>query len=196
MATASSPAIIKTYTKDDGTKDRVACRVTVDYDYDSNGKPTKFETWLQNDLVAIDAGITGGGTAATWTTGAKLSESNAWERLYRDSSDTTKCKGEVEMIFSSDVDTYDDFNDNYFAYSDVCSGGSFFSEYLFNFNSIHSDISSFNTNGNGASVDLNDPLDIYQLIVVPEVITFGSNKYQKFKKYTIDQYKMYNRVVV
>mgnify|MGYP003131982438 FL=1 len=89
MATASSPAIIKTYTKDDGTKDRVACRVTVDYDYDSNGKPTKFETWLQNDLVAIDAGITGGGTAATWTTGAKLSESNAWERLYRDSSDTT-----------------------------------------------------------------------------------------------------------
>ena len=72
----------------------------------------------------------------------------------------------------------------------------FFSEYLFNFNSIHSDISSFNTNGNGASVDLNDPLDIYQLIVVPEVITFGSNKYQKFKKYTIDQYKMYNRVVV
>ena len=46
--------------------------------------------------------------------------------LVRDSSDTTKCKGEVEMIFSSDVDTYDDFNDNYFAYSDVCSGGSFF----------------------------------------------------------------------
>ena len=39
---------------------------------------------------------------------------------------------------------------------------------------------TFTLNGNGASVDLNDPLDIYQLIVVPEVITFGSNKYQKF----------------
>ena len=90
MASASSPTIYRTTTQDDGTKKRTAYRVNVDYSTDTNGTPTGFETQLQNDLTAIDGGITGGGINATWTTGAKLSKGNIWERQYRDSADTTQ----------------------------------------------------------------------------------------------------------
>ena len=78
MASASSPTIYRTTTQDDGTKKRTAYRVNVDYSTDTNGTPTGFETQLQNDLTAIDGGITGGGVNATWTTGAKLSKGNIW----------------------------------------------------------------------------------------------------------------------
>ena len=86
MASAASNTIYRTYTQPDGTKKRTAFRVNVDYFTDDTGKPTGFETQLQNDLVAQDAGITGGGVNATWTTGAKLLTSNVWERQYRDTS--------------------------------------------------------------------------------------------------------------
>ena len=89
MASATSPTIYKTTIQDDGTKKRTACRVKVDYVEDSNGKPSEFKTQLQNDVTAIDAGITGGGVNATWTTGAKLISGTNWERLYRDETDTT-----------------------------------------------------------------------------------------------------------
>ena len=86
MASAASNTIYRTYTQSDGTKKRTAFRVNVDYFTDDTGKPTGFETQLQNDLVAQDAGITGGGINATWTTGAKLLKGNLWERQYRDTS--------------------------------------------------------------------------------------------------------------
>ena len=82
MASAASNTIYRTYTQSDGTKKRTAFRVNVDYFTDDTGKPTGFETQLQNDLVAQDAGITGGGINATWTTGAKLLKGNLWERQY------------------------------------------------------------------------------------------------------------------
>ncbi len=88
MASAESNTIYRTYTQDDGTKKRTAFRVKVDYNYDGNGKPVDFQTSLQNDLVAIDKGITGGGTNATWTTGATLLNSNVWDRKHRDTTQT------------------------------------------------------------------------------------------------------------
>ena len=56
MASAASNTIYRTYTQPDGTKKRTAFRVNVDYFTDDTGKPTGFETQLQNDLVAQDAG--------------------------------------------------------------------------------------------------------------------------------------------
>ena len=90
MASAASPTIYRTTTNTDGTKTRTAYRVNVDYSTDTQGKPKQFEVQLQNDLVAQDAGITGGGINASWTTGAKLNEGNIWSRMYRDEDDTTK----------------------------------------------------------------------------------------------------------
>ena len=90
MATAASPTIYRTTTNTDGTKTRTAYRVNVDYSTDTQGKPKIQELQLQNDVVAQDAGITGGGINATWTTGAKLNAGNIWSRMYRDESDTTK----------------------------------------------------------------------------------------------------------
>ena len=90
MATAASPTIYRTTTNTDGTKTRTAYRVNVDYSTDTQGKPRIQELQLQNDVVAQDAGITGGGINASWTTGAKLLQGTDWQRIYRDESDTTK----------------------------------------------------------------------------------------------------------
>ena len=91
--TANSSSWVRTYTKDDATKYQIAYRSNNTWKNDANGRavPGSFTTNLQVDRTAIDGGVTGGGTGATWTTAATRGPgaSGVWERKYMDDEDTT-----------------------------------------------------------------------------------------------------------
>ena len=85
---ANSPSWVRTYTRDDATKYQIAYRSNNTWRLDANGKAVSgsFTTNLQVDRTAIDAGVTGGGVNATWTTAATRgpSASGIWDRKYID----------------------------------------------------------------------------------------------------------------
>ena len=89
---ANSPSWVRTYTKDDGTEYQIAYRTKTTWKIGAGGAPSSgsFVTNLQVDRVAIDAGITGGGVNATWTTGATrgIGASGAWTRKHLDETQT------------------------------------------------------------------------------------------------------------
>ena len=91
--TANSSSWVRTYTKDDATKYQIAYRSNNTWKNDANGRalPGSFTTNLQVDRTAIDGGVTGGGTGATWTTAATRGPGagGIWERKYLDDDDTT-----------------------------------------------------------------------------------------------------------
>jgi len=91
--TANSSSWIRTYTRDDSTKYRIAYRSNNTWKEDAKGRPVpgSFTTNLQVDRVAIDADVTGGGVNATWTTAATRGPgaNGVWTRQYIDDSDTT-----------------------------------------------------------------------------------------------------------
>ena len=88
MGQANSNSWVRTSTKDDGTKFQTAYRTNTVWNDDLNGIPSpgSFVTNLQVDSVAIDAGITGGGTDATWSTGATrgVGAGGIWSRTFKD----------------------------------------------------------------------------------------------------------------
>lgn len=89
---ANSPSWVRTYTKDDGTEYQIAYRTKTTWKIGAGGAPSSgsFITNLQVDRIAIDAGITGGGVNATWTTGATrgIGASGAWTRKHLDDTQT------------------------------------------------------------------------------------------------------------
>ena len=89
---ANSPSWVRTYTKDDGTEYQIAYRTKTTWKIGAGGAPSSgsFVTNLQVDRIAIDAGITGGGVNATWTTGATrgIGASGAWTRKHLDETQT------------------------------------------------------------------------------------------------------------
>ena len=91
--TANSPSWVRTYTKDDATKYQIAYRSNNTWRVDAKGRsvPGSFTTNLQVDRTAIDGGVTGGGTNATWTTAATRGPgaNGVWTRQYLDDDDTT-----------------------------------------------------------------------------------------------------------
>ena len=91
--TANSSSWIRTYTRDDSTRYRIAYRSNNTWKEDAKGRPApgSFTTNLQVDRVAIDADVTGGGVNATWTTAATRGPgaNGVWTRQYIDDSDTT-----------------------------------------------------------------------------------------------------------
>jgi len=92
MGQANSNSWVRTSTKDDGTKFQTAYRTNTVWNDDPNGIPSagSFVTNLQVDSVAIDSGITGGGTNATWSTGATrgVGAGGIWSRTYKDTAAT------------------------------------------------------------------------------------------------------------
>ena len=92
MGQANSNSWVRTGTKDDGTKFQTAYRTNTVWNDDPNGIPSAgtFVTNLQVDSVAIDAGITGGGTNATWSTGATrgVGAGGIWSRTFKDTAAT------------------------------------------------------------------------------------------------------------
>ena len=85
---ANSPSWVRTYTRDDATKYQIAYRSNNTWRLDANGKAVSgsFTTNLQVDRTAIDAGVTGGGVNATWTTAATRGPGarGIWDRKYID----------------------------------------------------------------------------------------------------------------
>ena len=85
---ANSPSWVRTYTRDDATKYQIAYRSNNTWRLDANGKAVSgsFTTNLQVDRTAIDAGLTGGGVKATWTTAATRGPgaNGIWDRKYID----------------------------------------------------------------------------------------------------------------
>lgn len=107
--------------------------------------------------------------------------------MERDPSDSTESRGEYEIIFSSDLDGgYGDKN-NYYSWDDNCNAPNIFKEYLFNFSCLHSDASSVDTNGNG-TINMNNEMNLYSLLMWPQKLTFGDAKYMEIKKYLIEKY--------
>jgi len=92
MGQANSNSWVRTSTKNDGTKFQTAYRTNTVWNDDPNGIPSagSFVTNLQVDRVAIDAGITGGGTNATWSTGATrgIGAGGIWSRTFKDTAAT------------------------------------------------------------------------------------------------------------
>ena len=92
MGQAASPAFVRTYKKADGTEYQLAFRTLSVWSEGANGQPTpgSFTTNIQNDLIAIDKGIMGGGTGATWTTSATRGPGagGLWTRSYKDDAAT------------------------------------------------------------------------------------------------------------
>lgn len=89
---ANSPSWVRTYRKDDGTEYQIAYRTNTTWKIGAGGAPSSgsFVTNLQVDRVAIDAGITGGGVNATWTTSATrgIGAGGAWTRKHLDETQT------------------------------------------------------------------------------------------------------------
>ena len=105
----------------------------------------------------------------------------------RDPDDASKLEGQYEWITSSNFTlgsgspsfSYGgDFN-NYVDWNDTAT--TTFKEYFFNFECLHSDITSFDTQGAG-TLDMNDPYNLFDFVMWPEEITFGSNKYMQIKR--------------
>ena len=103
---------------------------------------------------------------------------------------TTKIEGEADFISSSYIDNNFQGDDGRF-WSWDATASSTWKEYFFNFQTLHSDITGFNTNGAG-TIDLNDELHLYDLIVYPEKLTFGSAKYNEIRDSILSKHKMVN----
>lgn len=114
MGQANSNSWVRTYTKDDGTKYQTAFRTNTVWAEEQGGKPTpgSFTTNLQVDKIAIDKGITGGGTAATWSTGASRGpgSNGIWDRKYVDAGDTTQGFFIPDKGWDDLMDRTSDFN--------------------------------------------------------------------------------------
>lgn len=112
----------------------------------------------------------------------------------RKDGEATKLEGQYEWITSSDFSSsgFGDKN-NYYSWSDTSSSANKdFKEYFFNFETIHSDISSYDTKGAG-TIALNDACNIYDFVMWPESLIFGTNKYTQVKREIISKHNMFNR---
>ena len=107
----------------------------------------------------------------------------------RREGDNTYLEGQYETIVSSNFSMYGD-TDNYTDWADTSTTS--FKEYNFNFETIHSDITSFDTRGAG-TIDANAPINIYDFVLWTESITFGSNKYNQIKRAITEKHNMYKR---
>ena len=105
-------------------------------------------------------------------------------------TDSDELSGEYEIITSSDFTIYGD-SETYSGWSDTAS--TTFKSSFFNFESLHSDITSFDTRG-GGTIDLNDELHLYDFLIWPDKLTFGSNKYLQVKRNIIEKHDMYKRI--
>ncbi len=107
----------------------------------------------------------------------------------RKADDADALEGQYELITSSDFTVYGD-TDEYEDWTD--SGSVTFKEYFFNFETLHTDIGSYDTSGAG-TITMNDAFNLYDFVVWPECLVFGSNKYNRIKRAIIEKHNMYKR---
>jgi len=108
--------------------------------------------------------------------------------INRDSS--SLISGQWDFITSSDFTEKGDDNNfqNWFQASTTT-----YKDYMFNFETLHTNVTSFNTNGAG-TLDLNDEINIYDLAIIPDDLEFGSTQYMEIKKNIITKHNMLNRI--
>tara|TARA_R110002050_G_scaffold124877_1_gene244205 strand:+ start:6306 stop:7823 length:1518 start_codon:yes stop_codon:yes gene_type:complete len=108
----------------------------------------------------------------------------------RKEGDNTRLQGEYELITSSDFTIYGD-TDSFESWED--ESNTTFKEYFFNFESLHTDIGSYDTKGAG-TLNMNDEYNLYNFVMWPDFITMGSNKYNEIKRSIIQSHNMYKRI--
>ena len=103
---------------------------------------------------------------------------------------TTKLEGQVDIITAS-YRTKDWAGENNRFNIFSATSSTTWMEYFINFQTIHSNRTSYNTNGAG-TINLNDELHIYDLAVVPKKLTFGSAEYSQIKNNILQKHKLSN----
>ena len=96
----------------------------------------------------------------------------------------TQLKGQVYFITSSDFAIYG--NTNIYTDLTVTSTGNNFKDYLFNFQSLHSDVTDFVALGDGTR-DMNEALNLYEFAICPEKLPFGSSRFLQIQKYLLEK---------
>ena len=103
---------------------------------------------------------------------------------------TTKLEGFTDIVTAS-YRTKNWAGDNTRFNTFSATAATTWSEYFMNFGTIHSNRTSYNTNGAG-TINLNDELHIYDLVVVPKKLTFGSAEYSEIKNNILEKHKLAN----
>ncbi len=106
-------------------------------------------------------------------------------------SSDTQMIGQAYIITSSDFTVYGDIN----VYTDHTFTNPLSLNYkqeFFNLQSFHSDVTSFNTIGHG-TLDMNDPINIYDFCLCPKKIVFGSSKFMDIQNEILIRNKMFNK---
>ena len=98
--------------------------------------------------------------------------------------------GEFELILSNDFTMYGD-KDNFGSWSDTASTS--FANGLFNFETLGSDVTNYDTRGAGI-IDANYSINIYDFACFSEKMTFGSNRYNQVKRQIIEKHNMLKRI--
>jgi hypothetical protein len=103
---------------------------------------------------------------------------------------TTKLAGETDIVTASyRAKNWAGTGDRFNRFEHPSS--TTWQEYFLKFGSIHSDLTSYDTNGEG-TINLNDELHIYDLVVVPDKLDFGSAEYSQIKNSILQKHRLAN----
>jgi len=103
---------------------------------------------------------------------------------------TTKLEGYTDLVTSS-YRTKNWASDGQRFNTFQATASTTWNEYFMNFGTIHSNRTSYDTNGAG-TINLNDELHIYDLVLVPKKIPFGSAEYNEIKNNILEKHKLSN----
>tara|TARA_R110002020_G_scaffold92169_5_gene223334 strand:+ start:4738 stop:6222 length:1485 start_codon:yes stop_codon:yes gene_type:complete len=108
--------------------------------------------------------------------------------------DSTTLSGQYDFITSSDFTEFGD--DNIYENFEGTSTSTW-KDNFFNYKTIHSDMSSIDTGntsiGIGGILPVNNAINLFDLIVYPKKLVFGSPEYMEIKKQVIEKHNMLNR---
>ena len=109
-------------------------------------------------------------------------------------TDSTTLTGQYDIITSSDFTEFGDDN----IYNDIdATSSTTWKDNFFSYQTIHSDMSTIETGaasvGIAGDLEVNDPINVFDLVVYPKKLVFGSPEYMEIKKQVIEKHNMLNR---
>lgn len=113
----------------------------------------------------------------------------------RNEDDPTKVEGRFDLVTSSGFSGEGGDNNEYYGYYDTAYTGEEWEEYFFDFSTIHTDRSSYMPSAGGWLDPINPQaaMNLYDMVIWPDYLEFGSNKYLKIKKEIIGKYGWYGK---
>ena len=142
------------------------------------------------DTAGDSFGANVGDIVVSWPAFGMFTNYNWNEPVYmafsmkRKESDGDFITGEFNEIIPAYIDYYfdrfDDYQDN------APAAGEIVADYMWNFRQIHATDTAFDTQGFG-TIDINSELNLYNIIVWPECLVFGSAKYNEIRRYLINK---------